>query len=157
MTFERWPNQEDRQCVIKNFVFDSGGTLPELRIRFTTLGQAVRNVSGEIVNAVLLLHATWGDRTNWLTPSVANELFAEDKPLDASRYFVILPDAIGHGQSSRPSEGLKAGFPRYGCHDQVRAQHILVMQALRVARLRLVLGVSLGACSPGYGARCIRT
>jgi homoserine O-acetyltransferase len=138
---ERWPHQKDHQCVIKPFVFESGETLPELKVAFTTLGQAAQNDSGDIVNAVLLLHSTWGNRGIWLTPSLANELFAKDKPLDASRYFIILPDAIGHGRSSRPSEGLKAAFPRY---DQVRAQHILVTQALRISRLRLVLGVSLG-------------
>ena len=118
--------------------------LPELRLHYTTLGQPQRDAAGRVTNAVLLLHGTTGTGKNFLAPSLANELFAPGEPLDASRYYIILPDGVGRGGSSKPSDGLRAKFPKYGYNDVVKAQHLLVTEGLGVAHLRLVLGTSMG-------------
>ena len=139
-----WPNQREADFVIKDFRFGSGEVLPELRMHYMTLGTAKRNAAGEIVNGVLLLHGTSGASTTWLTPSLADGLFAKGKPLDASEYFVILPDSIGAGRSSKPSDGLRGKFPHYRYRDAVILQHRLVTEELGIKRLRLVLGTSMG-------------
>jgi homoserine O-acetyltransferase/O-succinyltransferase len=108
-----WPNQLEGDFILKDYRFASGEILPELRLHYTTLGAARRDATGGIVNGVLLLHGTGGSGKQWLMPSLANELFGEGQPLDASRYFVILPDGVGRGGSSKPSDGLRGKFPHY--------------------------------------------
>src|SRR5262245_9362503 len=122
--------------TINDFVFGSGETLAELRQHYLTLGTPRRDRHGRIVNAVLLLHNTTGDSTGWLAPGLADELFGEGQALDASRFFLIMPDAIGFGGSSKPSDGLRARFPQYRYADIVTAQHRLLTEGLGVARLR---------------------
>jgi homoserine O-acetyltransferase len=95
-----WPNQREGEFVLKNYVFDSGETLPELKLHYTVLGTPHRNAAGEIDNGVVLLHGTSGTGKNWLLPSLAGELFGEGQPLDASRHFIIMPDGIGRGLSA---------------------------------------------------------
>jgi homoserine O-acetyltransferase len=130
--------------VIENFHFASGETLPELRLHYTTLGKAHRNAQGRVDNAVLIVHGTGGSGRSLLVDRFAGVLFGKDQPLDANRYYIILPDAIGHGRSSKPSDGLHARFPRYDYQDMVNAQYALVTQGLHVNHLRLVMGTSMG-------------
>src|SRR5262249_30249891 len=139
-----WPGQQDGDFVIKDFKFASGEILPELKLHHVTLGVPKRNAAGAIVNGVLLLHGTSGTSRNWLQTSVADELFGEGQPLDASQHFIILPDGIGRGGSSKPSNGLRTKFPHYRYQDIVEAEHRLVTEHLNVAHLRLVLGTSMG-------------
>jgi homoserine O-acetyltransferase/O-succinyltransferase len=139
-----WPNQQDGEYVIKDFRFGSGETLPELRLHYRTLGTAKRNAQGEIINGVVLLHGTSGAGTSWLLPSLADELYGKGQPLDAAEHFIIIPDSIGVGGSSKPSDGLRGKFPHYRYADIVRAEQQLVTQHLNVRHLRLVLGSSMG-------------
>ena len=139
-----WPNQREADFILKDFRFGSGDTLPELRIHYLTLGTPRRNASGQITNGVLLLHGTSGSSRSWLIPTLANELFAAGQPLDASQHFVIIPDGIGAGGSSKPSDGLRARFPRYRYRDMIEAHYRLVTEGLGVRHLRLVLGTSMG-------------
>jgi homoserine O-acetyltransferase/O-succinyltransferase len=139
-----WPNQREGDFVIKDFKFASGEVLPELKLHYTTLGTPKRNAAGDISNAVLLLHGTSSSGKQWLIPSLANELFAAGQPLDASQYFIILPDAIGRAGSSKPSDGLRSKFPHYRYHDIVASEHRLVTEGLGIKHLRLVLGSSMG-------------
>jgi homoserine O-acetyltransferase len=131
-------------AVLRDFRFASGETLPELRIHYRTLGQPRRDESGVVRNAVLILHGTTDNGANFLRPEFAGELYGPSQPLDATRYYIILPDGIGHGGSSKPSDGLHARFPRYGYRDMVRAQHRLLTEGLDVNHLRLVMGTSMG-------------
>lgn len=130
--------------VLRDFRFASGEVLPELRIHYRTLGRPRRDAGGHTRNAVLLLHGTTGTGEQFLSPSFAGELFGPGQLLDTARYYLILPDGIGHGASSRPSEGLRARFPRYGYGDMVAAQYRLVTEGLGVDHLRLVMGTSMG-------------
>jgi homoserine O-acetyltransferase len=139
-----YPAPVEGDFVIRDFAFGSGERLPELRIHYRTLGTPVRDASGIVRNAVLVLHGTTGSGANFLTPTFAGRLFGAGQLLDARRWFIILPDGIGHGRSSRPSEGLRARFPRYTFDDMVRAQHRLVTEHLGVNHLRLVMGTSMG-------------
>jgi homoserine O-acetyltransferase/O-succinyltransferase len=139
-----WPNQREADFVLKEFRFASGETLPELRIHYFTLGTARKNAAGAIVNGILLLHGTGGTSTSWLQPTLANELFGKGQPLDASKYFLIVPDGIGAGGSSKPSDGLRGRFPHYRYRDMVEAQYRLVTEALGIRHLRLVIGTSMG-------------
>jgi len=139
-----WPNLREGDFVLKDFRFASGEVLPELKLHYRTLGTAKRNAAGEIVNGVVLLHGTSGSGADWLRPSLADELFGTGQPLDASKYFIIMPDGIGRGGSSKPSDGLRAKFPHYRYHDIVTAEHRLVTEHLNVRHLRLVLGSSMG-------------
>jgi homoserine O-acetyltransferase len=118
--------------------------MPELRIHYTTLGTAKKNAAGEIVNGVVLLHGTSGTGQNWLLPSLADELYGEGQPLDAARYFIIMPDGIGRGGSSKPSDGLRMKFPHYRYRDIVESEYRLATEGLGVKHLRLVLGSSMG-------------
>ena len=124
--------------TIRNFKFASGETLPELRLHYRTLGQPRRDDSGVVRNAVLIMHGTGGAGTQFLSPVFAGELYGAGQPLDTTRYYVILPDGIGHGLSSRPSEGLHAKFPHYNYDDMVDADHTLLTEKLGVSHLRLV-------------------
>ena len=138
-----YPNQQEADHVVKDFRFASGETLPEVKLHYMTLGTPHRNAAGEIDNAVLVLHGTTGTGKAYLIPTLGPELFGEGAPLDARKYFLILPDGIGRGGSSKPSDGLKSRFPRYGYGDIVAGQHRVVTEALGIKRLRLVLGTSM--------------
>ena len=130
--------------VIRSFKFGSGETLPALSLHYRTLGRPRRDAGGVVRNAVLIMHGTTGAGTQFLSPVFAGVLFGAGQPLDTSRYYVILPDGIGHGQSSRPSQGLHARFPHYDYDDMVDADHRLLTEKLGVAHLRLVMGTSMG-------------
>src|SRR5215831_14537077 len=140
----RWPNYREDDFVIANYVFASGESLPELRLHYRTLGTARRDTAGRITNGVLLLQGNTGTGANWLRPSLADELFVPGQPLDAAEYFVIMPDAIGRGGSSKPSDGLKGKFPHYRYHDMVESGYRLITEGLGVAHLRLIIGSSMG-------------
>lgn len=131
-------------AVFRNFTFTSGETLPELRIHYRTLGTPQKDAQGRVRNAVLIMHGTGGTGAQFLGRNFAGELFGPGQPLDAAKYYIILPDDIGHGGSSKPSDGLRAKFPRYGYVDMVRAEHRLVTETLGVNHLRLVMGTSMG-------------
>lgn len=133
---------------VRDFRFHDGRTLPELRIHYATLGTPRRDRSGNISNAVMVLHGTGGSGRQFLQPQFADELYGPGQPLDLARYFVILPDGIGHGQSSKPSNGLRMRFPAYNYHDMVDAQKA-VLDRLGVKRLRLLMGTSMG-CMHGF-------
>ena len=138
-----WPTREG-DVVLKDFRFRSGETLPELRIHYTTLGQPHRNAAGAIDNAVMVLHGTGGSGQQFLRPQFADELYGPGQPLDIRRYWIILPDNIGHGKSSKPSDGLRMSFPKYDYDDMVEAQHRMLTEALGVTHLRLIFGTSMG-------------
>ena len=106
-----WPNYKEGDFIIRDYKFADGQTLPELKLHYRTLGSAERNAAGEIVNGVLLLQGNTGTGANWLRPTLTEELFKDGQPLDAGRYFIIIPDALGRGGSSKPSDGLKGNFP----------------------------------------------
>jgi homoserine O-acetyltransferase len=131
--------------VIHGFKFGSGESLPELRMHYRTLGQPRRDAKGHVTNAVLIMHGTGGDSSQFVTrPQFADVLLVPGGLLDPARYFIILPDDIGHGKSSKPSDGLRAHFPHYDYDDMVRAEHELVTKGLGVDHLRLVMGTSMG-------------
>ncbi len=130
--------------VIRDFHFRSGETLPELRLHYLTFGSLQRDANGRARNAVLILHGTTGNSSNFLRADFAGELFGKGQSLDASRYYLVLPDNIGHGQSSKPSDGLHDRFPHYGYLDMIEAQHELLVEGLKINHLRLVMGTSMG-------------
>jgi len=144
-----YPAPVEGDYVLKDFRFESGETLPELRIHYRTLGTIERDAAGTVRNAVLILHGTGGEGGNFLrqrngSDSFGSELFGPGQLLDATRYFIILPDGIGHGRSSKPSDGLKGRFPRYGYRDMIAAQHRLLTGQFGVDHLRLIIGTSMG-------------
>jgi homoserine O-acetyltransferase len=141
---KKYPNAVEGDFLIKDFRFAKGETLPELRMHYRTFGTPRRDNKGVVRNAVLILHATTGNSGNFLGGIFAGQLFGKGQPLDAERYYLILPDSIGHGKSSKPSDGLHARFPRYGYHDMLTAQHRLLTEHLKVDHLRLVMGTSMG-------------
>jgi len=143
-----WPTRE-QDIVLKDFRFRDGETLPELRIHVTTIGAPHRNAKGEIDNAVMVLHGTGGSGKQFLQPQFADELYGPGQPLDINRYFIILPDNIGHGGSSKPSNGLRMRFPKYDYDDMVAAQLRLLTEGLGVTHLRLIFGTSMG-CMHGF-------
>jgi homoserine O-acetyltransferase/O-succinyltransferase len=139
-----YPTPKEGDFVAQNFHFKDGESLPELRLHYATLGIPVRGANGMVSNAVLIMHGTTGSWKQFTSPQFADVLFGPGELLDATRYFIILPDGIGHGQSSKPSDGLKARFPHYDYDDMVAAQHELVTEGLGVNHLRLVMGTSMG-------------
>jgi homoserine O-acetyltransferase/O-succinyltransferase len=139
-----YPTPVQGDFIVKNFRFASGETLPELRLHYRTIGKLSRDAQGIVRNAVLIMHGTGGAGNQFLRADFAGELFGPDALLDATRYFIVLPDGIGHGQSSKPSNGLHARFPRYGYADMVEAQYRLLNDGLGVNHLRLVMGTSMG-------------
>src|SRR6266567_9516274 len=139
-----YPAPVEGDYVIQNFRFHNGETLPELRIHYRTIGSPTRDGSGVVRNAVLIGHGTGGAGTQFLSPQFANVLFGPGQLLDATRHFIILPDGIGHGRSSQPSDGLHARFPHYTYDDMVAAQYQLLTKKLGVNHLRLVMGTSMG-------------
>jgi homoserine O-acetyltransferase len=130
--------------TMDQFHFHDGSSLPQLKLHYLTLGTPRRGADGHVENAVLVLHGTGGTGSQFMQPHFAGELFGPGQPLDASRYFIILPDNIGHGGSSKPSDGLKMAFPHYDYADMVAAQHELLTRGLKVDHLRLVMGTSMG-------------
>jgi len=136
------------EVSLENFHFGSGDTLPALRIHYATLGTPHRDAAGHIDNAVMVLHGTGGSGRQFLAPQFADELYGPGQPLDINRYFIILPDGIGHGRSSKPSDGLRMRFPHYDYGDMVEAQRLL-LDRLGVTRLRLIMGTSMG-CMHGF-------
>src|SRR6201993_2496620 len=138
----KWP-AVDGTVTLRNFRFGTGETLPELKLHYLTLGTPHRNAAGHTDNVVLLLHGTGGSAHSLLNPLFSDVLFAPDGVLDITKYFIILPDDIGHGESSKPSDGLHAHFPAYDYDDMVRSQHMM-LDAMNVDHLRLILGTSMG-------------
>ncbi len=130
--------------VAHDFKFRSGEQLPELRLHYRTLGTPARDAAGHVTNAVLLLHGTGGSGQQFLSPQFADELFGPGQLLDLEHYYVIAPDGIGHGKSSKPSDGMHAHFPQYDYDDMVLAQHLLLTEGLGVQHLRLLFGTSMG-------------
>jgi homoserine O-acetyltransferase len=139
-----WPAVSEGDFVVTDFRFASGETLPQLRLHYRTLGKIHRDARGRVDNAVLIMHGTGGAGTQFLQDRFAGELFGAGQPLDATRYFIVLPDAIGHGRSSKPSDGLRMKFPRYDYDDMVSADYKLLTEKLGVDHLRLVMGTSMG-------------
>jgi homoserine O-acetyltransferase len=138
------PATTEGDLVVKNFKFRSGESLPELRLHYTTLGKPVRDAQDRVSNAVLILHGTGGSGQQFLQLVFAGELFGPGQLLDATRYFIILPDGIGHGKSSKPSDELHARFPQYDYDDMVAGHYKLLTEGLGVNHLRLILGTSMG-------------
>ncbi|PYL66614.1 MAG: hypothetical protein DMF20_06090 [Verrucomicrobia bacterium] len=139
-----YPPPTEGDYTIHDFKFASGETLPELRLHYRTLGTPQKDVQGKTTNAVLIMHGTTGSGAQFIRPEFAGELFGKDQPLDATRFFIVLPDGIGHGKSSKPSDGLHAKFPHYGYVDMVEAQYRLLTEGLGVDHARLVMGTSMG-------------
>lgn len=139
-----YPAPVEGTFVVRDFQFTSGETLPELRLHYRTIGEPRPDADGVVRNAVLVMHGTTGSSRNFLRDDFAGELFGPGQLLDASRYFIVMPDAIGHGGSSKPSDGLRGRFPKYGYRDIVTAQYRLVTEGLGIGRLRLVMGTSMG-------------
>ena len=131
-------------AVLRDFRFGSGERMAELRIHYATLGTPRRDARGAVTNAVMVLHGTGGSGRQFLQPQFAGELFGPGQPLDIARFFVILPDGIGHGRSSKPSDGMRMRFPKYDYSDMVEAQRRMLAEGLAVTRLRLVMGTSMG-------------
>ncbi len=139
----KWP-VKDGNYIINNFRFGTGEFLPELKLHYLTLGEPHRDSAGHTDNAVLLLHGTGGSAESLLSPVFSDVLFGPGQPLDITKFFIILPDDIGHGQSSKPSDGLRMHFPQYDYNDMVASQHAMLLDGLHVDHLRLILGTSMG-------------
>jgi len=142
-TATTWPTREG-DTTLRNFRFRSGETLPEVRMHWTTLGQPHRNSAGQIDNAVMVLHGTGGSGQQFLQPQFADGLYGRGQPLDIRRFFIILPDNLGHGRSSKPSDGMRMRFPKYDYDDMIEAQRRMLVEGLGVTRLRLTMGTSMG-------------
>jgi len=139
----KWP-VKDGTYIIKNFRFSTGESLPELKLHYLTLGQPHRDGAGHTDNAVLLLHGTGGSGHSLLNPAFSDVLFGPGQPLDIGKFYIILPDDIGHGESSKPSDGLRMHFPQYDYNDMVASQRAMLLDGLHVNHLRLILGTSMG-------------
>jgi homoserine O-acetyltransferase len=139
------PTPVEADFIARNFTFGTGETLPELKLHYRTLGTPRRDAAGVVRNAVLILHGTGGTGAGFLSDNFGHHLFGPGQSLDASKYFIVLPDGIGHGKSTKPSDGLHAKFPKYTYDDMVRSQYLLLNEGLHVNHLHLVLGTSMGA------------
>jgi homoserine O-acetyltransferase/O-succinyltransferase len=139
-----YPAPTEGNYIVRDFKFASGETLPELRLHYRTLGKPQKDAQGKTTNAVLIMHGTTGSGAQFIRPEFAGELFGKDQPLDATKFFIVLPDGIGHGKSSKPSDGMHAKFPRYGYIDMVEAQYRLLAEGLGVNHARVVMGTSMG-------------
>lgn len=135
---------KEADVVFKDYVFSTGERLPEVKIHYTTLGTPKRDASGNISNAVMILHGTGGTGHQFFQPQFAGELFGPGQVLDTSKYFIILPDNVGHGKSSKPSDGLRMAFSKYDYTDMIATQHALVTKTLGIKKLKLILGTSMG-------------
>ena len=138
-----WPSH-DGEVVLRDFRFGSGEQLPQLRMHYITLGTPHRDAAGQIDNAVMVLHGTGGSGKQFLQPQFASELYGPGQPLDTRRFWIILPDDIGHGGSSKPSDGMRMRFPKYDYDDMVEAERRLLVEGLGVTHLRLLMGTSMG-------------
>ena len=138
-----WATHE-QDVVLKDFRFRDGEAVPELKIHVTTLGQPHRNAAGQIDNAVMVLHGTGGTGQQFVRPQFADELYGPGQPLDIHKYWIILPDNIGHGKSSKPSDGLRMKFPKYDYDDMVEAQHRMLTEGFGITHMRLIMGTSMG-------------
>ena len=138
------PAMTEGNHVVKDFKFSDGKTLPEVRMHYRTLGTPRTDASGRTTNAVLIMHGTGGSGNQFNVPGFAGQLFAKGQLLDAEKYFIIIPDDVGHGGSTKPSDGLHAKFPNYGYLDMIELEHRLVFDGLKVNHLRLVMGTSMG-------------
>jgi homoserine O-acetyltransferase len=141
---EPWPIPREGDYIAKDFHFKDGSVLPRLRLHYRVLGQPHRDGSGHVDNAVLILHGTGGAGTQFLNPRFAGVLFVPRGLLDAAKYFIILPDDIGHGKSSKPSDGMHAHFPKYDYDDMVLGEYLVVTKGLGLDHLRLIMGTSMG-------------
>ena len=139
-----WPSPHEGNYIVRDFRFQSGETLPEVRMHYATIGKPEKDANGRTTNAVLILHGTGGSGQQFLRPIFAGELFGPGQLLDARKYFLILPDNIGHGKSAKPSDGMRAHFPHYEYTDMIALQRELVEKGLGVNHLRLILGTSMG-------------
>jgi homoserine O-acetyltransferase len=139
-----FPTPVEGDFVINDFKFESGEVLPRLNLHYRTIGTPVRDASGVVRNAVLIMHGTGGNGSNFIGAQFGGVLFSPGGLLDAAKYFIILPDGIGHGKSSKPSDGMHAHFPRYGYNDMVLGQYRLITEGLKINHLRLVMGTSMG-------------
>src|SRR5512140_2517769 len=139
-----YPTPTEADFTIRDFKFASGEILPELRLHYRTLGTPQKDAQGKTPNAVLIMHGTTGSGAQFIRPEFAGELFGKDQPLDATKFYIVLPDGIGHGKSSKPGDGMHAKFPRYGYVDMVEAQYRLLTEGLGVDHARLVMGTSMG-------------
>jgi homoserine O-acetyltransferase/O-succinyltransferase len=140
----KYPPTTEGDFVVHNFKFESGETLADLKLHYTTLGKPAKDAQGHTTNAVLILHGTGGSGHQFLAPYFANELFNPGQILDASRYYLILVDGVGHGKSSKPSDGMHAHFPQYNYADMVALHYKLLTEGLGVNHLRLIFGTSMG-------------
>jgi homoserine O-acetyltransferase len=138
------PAAQEGDFILHDPIFSSGEALTEVKLHYTTLGTLQRDAAGHATNAVLMLYGTTGTGKNFLAPSIADALFGPGQPLDSEKHFIILPDGIGRGQFSKPSDGLRMKFPHYGYGDIVALQHALVVNGLKIDHLRLVVGTSMG-------------
>ncbi len=139
-----YPAPTEGDFTVRDFTFASGETLPDLRVHCRTIGKPEKDAQGKTRNAVLIMHGTTGSGAQFIRPDFAGELFGKDQPLDATKFFIVLPDGVGHGKSSKPSDGLHAKFPHYGYIDMVEAQYRLLTDGLGVNHARLVMGTSMG-------------
>lgn len=157
---EAWPSK-DGDFVLKDFTFTSGEKMAAVNIHYTTLGTPHKNAKGEIDNAIMVLHGTGGSGKQFLSPQFADELYGPGQPFDMTRYYIILPDGIGHGGSSKPSDGLRMAFPKYDYDDMVQGQYRLLSEGLGVRHLKVLLGTSMGCmhafvwgeAHPGFAER----
>lgn len=141
---QKYPKPVEGDYVVKDFKFSEGGSLPEMNLHYTTIGKPTKDKEGKVTNAVLITHGTTGYGQGFLSERFADNLLGPGQLLDATKYFIILPDGIGHGKSSRPSDGLHMKFPEYTYDDMVRAQYMLLTEHLGVNHLRLAMGTSMG-------------
>jgi len=139
-----YPAPTESDFTIHDFKFASGETLPELRLHYRALGKPEKDAQGKTTNAVLIMHGTTGSGAQFIRPEFAGELFGKDQLLDATKFFIVLPDGVGHGKSSKPSDAMHAKFPRYGYVDMVEVQYRLLTEGLGVDHARLVMGTSMG-------------
>lgn len=144
-TQAQYPTPVEATCTVNDFQFESAEQLNNMQLHYYTIGTPVKGKDGHIKNAVLIMHGTTSAAANFFNNSFAGQLFGPGQPLDATKYFIILPDAIGHGKSSRPSDSLHMRFPKYTYNDMVKAEHLLLTDVLKVDHLRLILGTSMGA------------
>jgi homoserine O-acetyltransferase/O-succinyltransferase len=139
-----YPAPDSGDFIVHDFKLSSGETMPELRLHYRTLGKAVKDAKGVTQNAVLILHGTTGSGAQFIRPEFAGELFGAGQPLDTTKFFIVLPDDIGHGNSSKPSDRMGGKFPRYGYREMVEAEYLLLTEGLGVNHARLIMGTSMG-------------